>query len=369
MKRLLKQKRTILCCLLLFVLVLSLLLTFLPPFDQQAYLAWVDSWERPGPTTSMAPPEGWPQSQEEHLAILNSVCSDRERWRDSTELVFTAGSQTVMKNGNPCSIRYPVQMEEGVLLVPAEETLGLLGGAIRIHRETGAIRLYLRRYNGLEYYLNEPLDRMMPVLWLDRQAVSFRGENGPVHTPEEVPELGGSSPRWIQGAVYVPVPYLCYALSLQGESLKEGTAYRIAITGEEEDLGGMMLGGDFQTLPISLARELRLVRGDVFNPGTGRFHNAYENNDIHIECMKEFWPLTPEPVSEKRIVGFTLLSPRFATSHGIRVGDTEEKVWERYPTAILAENGQIQIDQYDNKLYIWIKNGVVTSIEGRTPYS
>lgn len=136
-----------------------------------------------------------------------------------------------------------------------------------------------------------------------------------------------------------------------------------------ERLESLYLGSSFQTLPKELALELGLVRGDLFNPGTGCFHNAYGSRDIRIECMKEFWPVTAEPESEKWIIGFTLLTPRFATPQGVRLGDREETVWARYPRAQWTEDGRIQAGDFDYKLYFTIKNGVVTSIEGRTPYS
>ena len=368
MRQPISKKRISRWCSLLFVLAIFLLFTFLPPFDRQAYLAWVDGWDRPETADAVPTLEGWPKSKEEHLAILNSVSSDRVIWQDSTRLVCTAGSRTVQKDGSQVTLHNPVRAEDGVLLVPAEETLDLLGGTFRVHGESGAIRLYLRRYNGQEYYLNEPLDRVMSVLWLEQQAVSFRGEDGPVHTPRDVPELGKSCPRYIGGALYIPAPYLCYALSLQGEWL-EGDTFQMTLSGMGEDLGGMDVGQSFQTIPVSLARELRLIRGDLFNPGNCLFYNVYGNEDIRIVCTKPFSPLTPEPAAEKRIVSYTLLSPRLATSRGIRLGDSAALVLSRYDVPTVPEDGVIRTGSYGYSLCFRITDGVVTEIWATSPES
>ena len=374
MRQPIHKKRTIRWCLLLFGLALFLLFTLLPPNDRRAYLAWVDSWERSGPAGSVPPPAEWPQSTAEHLAVLWASPLRVDPASGGTVLYFQPGSRRVVKDDVPVWMDHPVLLEEDTLLLPIEDVLTLLGGTVRVHRETGTFRIYLlleqARWDGR----GEDLDSQLPMMALDRRGISYGGPKGSfVRQPKGSPDLGEYPPRQLDGVIYLPAVYLeaCFpATTVEGRWTQAQSSYRLMFFPNEEwGAGGVSLGQDFRDLSAGLARELGQVRGDLLNPVNSYIYNAYGNRDIRIECVKSFPPWTPEPATDKQIIGFTLLSPRYATPRGIHLGDSGERVRERYNLDHVPENGLLELGPDYSRLYIRLLENTVVSIEGKTPLS
>lgn len=374
MRQPIPKKRAIQWCLLLFGLAVFLLFTFLPPFDRQAYLAWVDGWERSGPAESVPPPMGWPQSVEEHLAVLWASPLRVDPASGGTVLYFQPGSCRVVKDDTPVWIEHPVLLEDETLLLPIEDVLTLLGGTVRVHQETGTFRIYLLLAQDWWEGIGEELDHQLPMMALDRRGISYGGPEGPfVQQPKGSSDLGASLPRQLDGVIYLPSVYLeaCFpATTVEGRWTQPHSAYRLMFFPNEEwGVGGVPLGQRFSELPVGLARELGQVRGDLLNPVNSYIYNVYGNRDIRLECVKPFPPWTPEPASDKQIIGFTLLSPRYATPRGIHLGDSGERVRERYNLDDVPENGLLELGPDYSRLYIRLLENTVVSIEGKTPLS
>ena len=374
MKQSIHKKGIIRWCLPLLGLAIFLLFTFLPPFDRQAYLAWVDSWERPGPAESVPPPAGWPQCEEEHLAVLWASPLRADPASGGTILYFQPGSRRVIKDDVPVWMDHPARLEGGTLLLPIEDVLTLLGGTVRIHRETGTFRIYLLLEQAWWSGIGEDLDSQLPMMALDRRGISYTGPEGPfVRQPKGSPDLGAYPPQRLDGVIYLPAAYLeaCFpATTVEGRWIPAHAAYRLMFFPNEEwGAGGVSLGQDFNALSAGLARELGQVRGDLLNPVNSYIYNAYGNRDIRIECVKPFPPWTPEPSADKRIIGFTLLSSRYATPRGIHLGDSGEQVRERYNLDHVPENGLLELGPDYSRLYIRLLENAVVSIEGKTPLS
>ena len=343
--------------LLLILALVWIKLLYFPAFDQEEYLRSLTT-PPPDPLETLPdPPQGWPETEEEALAIYFSTRSERTMPYDGYCLDLTPNSTQAVYNGEPVTLAAPPLMSGDTLLIPGEEVLALLGGTLRYQRETGRVRVFLRDWNGEDFarYFDGTMN------W-ETYAPIFQTESQQFFSTD-APSPEGEDPQFIQGRLYIPISYLESSIYQCVHWLPGERCYRLPMVRSETAAEVTCISDNFQDIPFEVAKDLHLVRGSAFNLVTGDLNLIYGNDDIRITCEKPLVnDFAPEPYAHKRVIRIQLLTDRYASSRGIRIGDPEEKVLERYGLEEVPPDGLVRYEQYLKEIQIKIRNHKVVSI-------
>lgn len=259
---------------------------------------------------------------------------------------------SALMNGEAVALENAPFLLDNVPYVPLRETVERFGGII-------APTYMSKIISGALYALperNDPENWCFSQIWMDNTDYMLNGSMMPHHTDDNYRrdygvEQASLLPQIHNGRIFVPVHVM--QMSGQIEVIWEPDDQRVILTmaRNENGIPGFAVGSDFSGLDTAVKERFYPV--DDAHPALGLegyYEQTYTDGDIELVLGSGYreWP-----ASRKEIRSVKLVTDRYSSIRGLRVGDSMERYEDLYGTTLTVSKDKMPIE---------VKDGRITSI-------
>lgn len=249
-------------------------------------------------------------------------------------------------NGETATLENAPFLSDNVPYVPLRETVERFGGIIA-PTYTG------KRVFGAIYALpekNDPENWVFSQIWMDNTDYMLNGSmescrQDDYYRRDYGAEQASLLPQLRNGRIFVPVHVI--QESGQIEAIWEPDDRRIILTMAENENGipGFAVGSDFSGLDTAVKERFYPV--DDAHPALGLdgyYEQTYTDGDIELVLGSGYreWP-----ASRKEIRSVKLVTDRYSSIRGLRVGDSMERYEDLYGTTLTVSKDKMPIEVID----------------------
>lgn len=256
---------------------------------------------------------------------------------------------SALVNGDPVTLENAPFLLDNVPYVPLRETVERFGGIIAPTCIDGKI-------SGAIYALperNDPENWCFSQIWMDNTEYMLNG-NMLLHRDDRYyrRDYGAESasllPQLRGGRIFVPVHVL--QMSGQIEAIWEADDQRILLTmaSNENGIPGFAVGDDFSGLDTAVQERFSPVEDAHPALGLdGYYEQTYTDGDIELVLGFGYreWP-----ASRKEIRSVKLVTDRYSSIRGLRVGDSVERYKDLYGTTLTVSKDKMPIEVIDGRI-------------------
>lgn len=252
-------------------------------------------------------------------------------------------------NGEPAALENAPFLLDHVPYLPLRETVERFGGIIA--------PMYIgKRISGALYALperNDPENWCFSQIWMDNTDYMLNGSMMPHRTDDNYRRDYGVEqtsllPQLHNGRIFVPVHVI--QMSGQVEVIWEPDDQRVILTmaRNENGIPGFAVGSDFSGLDTAVKERFYPV--DDARPALGLdgyYEQTYTDGDIELVLGSGYreWP-----TSRKEIRSVKLVTDRYSSIRGLRVGDSMERYEDLYGTTLTVSKDKMPIEVKDGKI-------------------
>lgn len=252
-------------------------------------------------------------------------------------------------NGEPAALENTPFLLDDVPYVPLRETVERFGGII-------APTYIGNRISGALYALperNDPEGWCFSQIWMDNTDYMFNGSMQPrwqdkYYRRDYGAEQASLLPQLRSGRIFVPVHVI--QMSGQIEVVWEPDDQRLILTmaRNENGIPGFVVGSDFSWLDTAVQERFYPV--DDAHPALGLegyYEQTYTDGDIELVLGFGYreWP-----ASRKEIRSVKLVTDRYSSIRGLRVGDSMERYEDLYGTTWTVSKDKMPIKVKDGRI-------------------
>lgn len=252
-------------------------------------------------------------------------------------------------NGEPAALENAPFLLDDIPYVPLRETVERFGGII-------APTYMGKRVSGALYALperNDPESWCFSQIWMDNTDYMFNGSMQPrwqdkYYRRDYGAEQASLLPQLRSGRIFVPVHVI--QMSGQIEVIWEPDDQRLILTmaRNENGIPGFAVGSDFSGLDDAIQERFYPV--DDAHPALGLegyFEQTYTDGDIELVLGSGYrgWP-----ASRKEIRSVKLVTDRYSSIRGLRVGDSVERYKDLYGTTLTVSKDKMPIEVIDGRI-------------------
>lgn len=282
---------------------------------------------------------------------------------DSVCLSMELDSKKALLNGEPITLNNAPFLENGIVYVPLREIINLYGGIVEYIQDEQAVLMAIKRKNSMGYDKG-----CFSKIWIGKQKVLTNTGEAFIH------------PKYPQNCVpiiknniaFIPADYMQFCLF--ANRLWNAERNRIIFYDGSglKRVDKFVIGSDFNSLDKNIINRFRTTGRIIDQSEDGLFKiEAYSDGDMEVELMTN--NVINEKIPPKEIYSIILITDKYKTSRGLRVGDSIEKYWDLYGNEkwitdyfvdMVDENGIMTI-HYDDFFIVEIDNGKVSKISIR----
>lgn len=256
---------------------------------------------------------------------------------------------SALVSGEPVTMENAPFLLDNVPYVPLRETVERFGGII-------APTYNDKRVSGAIYALpgkNDPENWVFSQIWMDNTDYIINGSMQPrrqddYYRRDYGAEQASLLPQLRNGRIFVPVHVI--QESGQIEAIWEPDDRRIILTMAENENGipGFAVGSDFSKLDAAVQERFYPVDDAHSALGLdGYYEQTYTDGDIELVLGFGYreWP-----ASRKEIRSVKLVTDRYSTIRGLRVGDSMERYEELYGTTLTVSKDKMPVEVTDGRI-------------------
>ncbi|GMQ59479.1 hypothetical protein AN1V17_38760 [Vallitalea sediminicola] len=290
------------------------------------------------------------------------VAAHETNGTDSVCISMEVDSKKALLNGEPITLNNAPFLENGTVYVPLREIIDLYGGIVAYIQDEQAVLIAIKRKNDMGYdqgYFSK--------IWIGKQKVlTDTGEAfiHPTYPKNCVPIIKNN-------IAFIPADYIDFCLV--ANSLWDAERNRIIFYDGSgcKRVDKFVIGSDFNSLNKNIRNRFKTTGRIVDQSENGLYKiEAYSDGDMEVELATDE---ERPPKDLKEIYSIILITDKYKTSRGLRVGDSIEKYWDLYGSTQwvpdhfvdkVDENG-IKTIHYDYFFIVEIDNGKVSKISIR----
>lgn len=280
---------------------------------------------------------------------INGICISME-----------VNSKKALLNGEPIPLNNAPFLENGIVYVPLREIINLYGGIVEYIQDEQAILMAIKRKNSMGYDKG-----CFSKIWIGKQKVlTNTGEAfiHPTYPKNCVPIIKNNT-------AFIPADYMQFCLF--ANRLWNAERNRIIFYDGSgcKRVDKFVIGNDFNSLDKNIRDRFKTTGRIIDQSEDDLFKiEAYSDGDMEVELMTN--NVINEQIPPKEIYSIILITDKYKTSRGLRVGDSIEKYWDLYGNEkwitdyfvdMVDENGIMTI-HYDDQFIVEIDNGKVSKI-------
>lgn len=256
---------------------------------------------------------------------------------------------SALVNGKPVALENAPFLLDNVPYVPLRETVERFGGII-------APTYMGKRISGALYALpekNNSENWCFSQIWMDNtdymlngSMMSYRPDG--YYRRDYGAELASLLPQLRSGRIFVPVHVL--QESGQIEAIWEPDDKRLILTmaRNENGIPGFAVGSDFSGLDAAVQERFYPV--DDAHPALGLdgyYEQTYTDGDIELVLGFGYreWP-----TSRKEIRSVKLVTDRYSSIRGLRIGDSMQRYEDLYGTTLTVSKDKMPIEVIDGRI-------------------
>ncbi|GMQ60699.1 hypothetical protein AN1V17_51010 [Vallitalea sediminicola] len=290
------------------------------------------------------------------------VAAHETNGTDSVCISMEVNSKKALLNGEPITLNNAPFLENGIVYVPLREIINLYGGIVAYIQDEQAVLMAIKRKNSMGYDKG-----CFSKIWIGKQKVlTNTGEAfiHPTYPKNCVPIIKNN-------IAFIPADYIDFCLV--ANSLWDAERNRIILYDPNDGLrvDKFVIGSDFNSLDKNIRDRFKTTGRIIDQSEDDLFKiEAYSDGDMEVELMTN---VINEEIPPKEIYSIILITDKYKTSRGLRVGDSIEKYWDLYGSTQwvpdhfidkVDENGIMTI-HYDYFFIVEIDNGKVSKISIR----
>ncbi|GMQ65330.1 stalk domain-containing protein [Vallitalea maricola] len=283
---------------------------------------------------------------------------------DSTNgicISMAVNSNEALLNGEPITLNNAPFFENGTVYVPLREIINLCGGIVAYIPDEQAVLMALKRPNDTGVFSK---------IWIGKARILKDTEEARIVPTFLKPEkLEHYVPIVKNGKTFIPTEYFSFCFSARTRWNVERNRIILSFFIKELSVEEFTIGTNFN----SLDKDIR----DRFKT-TGRIIDQSEDGLLKVEVYTDGdmeFTLATNEVSEvqkdfKEIVKIVLITDKYKTPRGLRVGDSIEKYWDLYGNdkwvtdffVEMVDEKELRTIHYDDQFSVEIYNGKVSKI-------
>lgn len=239
---------------------------------------------------------------------------------------MTVGSSDILVTGEAHTLKNAPFIQNGIPYVPLREMVELCGGLVRYNGSDKSVLISLPRDN------SEP---NFSQVWIGKQRVLNNASEEALLRDYMYPSGAKDSfvPRLINGSVYVPVEYFeRFGFAEVTYNVQSGLI-RIDNFDDGNSLGGFILDSDFLSYDSANRNEFKTTGKTTEIDDGALKEETFTNGNLELcirtgESRYMKWEGTKQEIHM-----ITLVSDKYCTPRGLRVGDSEERFLALYGSA------------------------------------